>query len=83
MWWADAAFGVVAARLGGMARWGGLALAAGSVAGFLGMDRLELVAGPYRELFVPLALAGITLNGIGWILLGLDVATRRRAAPAT
>jgi hypothetical protein len=46
------------------------------------MDRLELVAGPYREIVVPLALAGITLNGAGWILLGLDVATRRRPVKA-
>lgn len=82
MWWADAAFGVVALRFRGLARWGAAALAAGSVLAFLGMDRLELVAGPYREIVVPLALAGITLNGAGWILLGLDVATRRRPATA-
>jgi hypothetical protein len=83
MWWADAAFGVAALRLSsGVAQWGAAALAAGSVLAFLGMDRLELVAGPYREIVVPLALAGITLNGAGWILLGLDVATRRRPVKA-
>lgn len=82
MWWADAAFGVVSLHFGGIARWGGLALVVGSVLAFLGMDRLEFVAGPYRDLVVPLALAGITLNGVGWILLGIDVATRRRPVPA-
>lgn len=82
MWWADAAFAVVALRFGGIARLGAAALAAGSVLAFLGMDRLELVAGPYRDLIIPLALAGITLNGVGWILLGFDVATRRRPVPA-
>jgi hypothetical protein len=80
MWWADAALGVVVLRSGGLARWGGLALAVGSVLAFLGMDRLELVSGPFQAVVVPLALAGITLNGIGWILLGLDLATRRQAA---
>jgi hypothetical protein len=77
MWWADAALGVVALRLGGLARWGGLPLAVGSLLAFLGMDRLGLVAGPYEGVVVPLALAGITLNGVGWILLGIDVVTRR------
>jgi hypothetical protein len=80
MWWADAALGIVVVRSGGLARWGGLALAVGSVLAFLGMDRLELVSGPLHAVVVPLALAGITLNGIGWILLGLDLATRRGAA---
>ncbi len=83
MWWADAAFGFVALRFGGIARLGAAALAVGSVLAFLGMDRLELVIGPYKDLIVPLALLGITLNGVGWILLGLDVATRRRPVPAS
>jgi hypothetical protein len=78
MWWADAALGVVALRFDGLARWGGMALALGSALAFVGMDRLELVSGPYRAVVVPLALAGITLNGVAWILLGLDVATIRR-----
>ncbi len=79
MWWADAAFGAVALRLGVVSRWGALALALGSVLAFLGMDRLELVRGDMAWLFTPVALFGIALNGLGWILLGIDVAFRRRA----
>lgn len=78
MWWADTAFGVVALRFGGLARLGGAAVTVGSVLAFLGMDRLELVVGPYKDVVVPLSLAGITMLGVGWILLGLDLATRRR-----
>lgn len=75
MWLSDAAFGIVTLRLGVVARWGALALAIGSLLAFTGMDRLEL----NPTIFGPIALAGLALNGIGWILLGLDVATRRRA----
>ena len=81
MWLGDAAFGMVALRLG-VARWGALALAVGSTLAVLGMSRLELVSGPYGEIIQPIALAGIALNGIGWILLGVDVAFRRRHATA-
>jgi hypothetical protein len=86
MWWADAALGGVALRVGGRARWGGVALAVGSVLAFLGMDRLELVAGAYQAIVVPLALAGITANGVGWILLGLHLligGTGKRRANAS
>lgn len=46
------------------------------------LQRLGLVSGPYGQIIQPLALIGIALNGIGWIILGLDVATRRRASNA-
>ena len=84
MWLADAWFGLVTLWLGVLWRWGALALAVGSVLALTGMDRLELVSGAYAEVFRPLALVGIALNGLGWILLGIDVATRRLtvAAPA-
>ena len=82
MWWADAAFGVVTWCLGAVTRWGALALAIGSVLAFTGMDRLELVRGDLAWLFVPAALVGVALNGIGWILLGVDLAFRRRRSPA-
>ena len=78
MWWADAAFGFVSWRLGAVTRWGALALAIGSVLAFLGMDRLELMRGDLAWLFTPVALLGVGLNGLGWILLGIDVAFRRR-----
>jgi hypothetical protein len=83
MWLADAAFGLATWRLGKATAWGAAALAVGSVLAFSGMDRLELVRGELAWLFLPFALAGIALNGAGWILLGLDVAFRRRpGAPA-
>jgi hypothetical protein len=44
------------------------------------------VAGCHRwgraSIFGPIALVGVALNGIGWILIGVDVAFRsRRARP--
>jgi len=78
MWLTDAAFGLVTLRLGVVARWAALALAIGSVLAFTGMDRLGLTSPSDPTIFGPLSLAGIALNGIGWIVLGLDVAIRRR-----
>jgi hypothetical protein len=80
MWLADAVFGVSTWRLRTATRWGAVLLAIGSVLAFAGMDRLELVNGDLAWLVQPLALLGIALNGIGWILLGFDVAFRQRAA---
>jgi hypothetical protein len=86
MWWSDAIFGFVASRLGAVTRWGALALAVGSVLAFLGMDRLELARGELAWLFSPITLFGIALHGVGWVLLGIDVAFRHRpgavAAPS-
>ncbi len=82
MWLTDAAFGLVTLRLGVVARWGALALAIGSVLAFIGMDRLELTSRDNPTIFGPLALVGIALNGIGWILLGIDVASQRRTSAA-
>ena len=42
MWLANSAFGFVALRLGGVPRWGALALAVGSLLAILGMSHLEL-----------------------------------------
>ena len=82
IWLADAAFGLVTLRLGVVTRLGALALAVGSVLAIMGMDRLGLTSADNPTIFGSLALAGIALNGIGWIVLGLDVATRRRASEA-
>ena len=77
-WWlADAVFGFVALRLGGWARLGALALGSGSILAITGMDRLELTTRDNPTLFGPLSLAGIALNGIGWIVLGLWLGSRR------
>ncbi|MEK6720258.1 MAG: hypothetical protein AABZ33_06245 [Chloroflexota bacterium] len=77
LWLTEAAFGLVTLRLAGVVRWGGLALAIGSVLAITGMDRLELTSASNPTIFGPLALAGIALNGIGWILLGFAVARWR------
>ncbi|MDQ2933707.1 MAG: hypothetical protein M3R49_01790 [Chloroflexota bacterium] len=74
----DAAFGLVTLRLGVVSRWGALALAIGSILAVTGIDRLELTS----TIFGPLSQVGIVLGGIGWILLGLDIATRRRPSEA-
>ena len=77
-WWlADALFGFVALRLGGWARLGALALAAGSLLAITGMDRLELTTRDNPTIFLPLSLTGIALNGVGWIVLGLWLVSRR------
>jgi len=82
-WWlADALFGFAALRLGGWARVGPLALGIGSLLAITGMDRLELTSAQNPTIFGPLALTGIALNGIGWIVLGLWIAICREARPA-
>ena len=82
MWTFNAAFGLVVARRGGFLRAAGLTLALGSVLTMLGIDRLGLTRGDYSWLFVPVAIAGQGIGGIAWLLLGWDVATRRRRDPA-
>jgi hypothetical protein len=80
-WWvADALFGFVALRLDGWARLGALALGMGSLLAITGMDRLELTSAQHPTIFGPIALVGIALNGIGWIVLGLWVVVGRRRA---
>lgn len=78
IWLADAWFGLATLRLGMVSRWGALALAVGSVLAFA--PAIGLTSADNRTIFEPLGLAGVALNGIGWILLGLDVATRPPSA---
>ena len=79
-WWlADALLGFVALRLGGWARLGALALGVGSLLAITGMDRLELTTRANPTIFLQLSLAGIALNGVGWLVLGLWLALGRRA----
>ena len=79
MWLSDAAFGLAIWRTAATIRWAGLALTVGSLFALSGMSRLELVSGDYAWFFVPAALAGIGVNGLSWILMGIDIATSRRA----
>ena len=78
MWLSDAAFGLVALRLGAVSRWAAAALMIGSIFALLGMDRFELVRGPFAAIFMPLSQVGIALNGFAWIGLGLSVVRRQR-----
>ena len=41
------------------------------------MDRLELTTRDNPTIFLPLSLTGIALNGVGWIVLGLWLVSRR------
>ena len=79
MWLADAWFGIVTARLAVVERWGGMALAVGSPLALLGIDRLGLVDGPAAGLVGPLALTGVFLNGLGWLLLGVALVRQAKA----
>ena len=76
MWLSDAAFGLVALRIGVVGPWGPLALAIGSALAITGMDRLELTTPDNPTIFGLLSLIGVALNGVGWILLGFEVATQ-------
>ena len=78
MWSTDALFGLVTLRLGAVPRGGALALAVGSVFAVSGIDRLGLTSMASPTLFGPLALTGVALNGVGWIVLGLDLVMRSR-----
>ena len=79
-WWlADAAFGFVALRLGAVTRWGALALGVGSLLAILGIGQLELTSPENPTFFGPIALTGVALNGVAWILLGLDLVLDGRA----
>jgi hypothetical protein len=79
LWLTDAAFGLVTLRLGVVTRWGALALAIGSILAVTGIDRLGLTSADHPTVFGSLSLTGGVLSGLGWILLGLDVVTQRRA----
>lgn len=78
MWLSDAWFGLVTMRLGVLSRWSALALVVGSIAAFAGMGNFGLA--PSGSVAETIILGGVALQGLAWILLGLDVAFRRRPA---
>jgi hypothetical protein len=84
-WLADACFGIVALRLGVRWRWAAVALVVGSLLAILGMDRLGLTSASNPTILGSIALAGVALNGIAWVLLGLQLAVPglRLARPST
>jgi hypothetical protein len=73
VWLADAWFGLVALRLGAVWRPAASILVVGSLMAITGMDRLELTSQANPTIFTPLSLTGIALNGLAWVLLGIDV----------
>jgi len=79
MWLSDAWFGLVAFRLGVLNRWSALALFIGSTAAFVGMSNFGLA--PRDSAMEKIILVGVALHGFAWVLLGLEVALRRRPAP--
>lgn len=78
MWLSDLWFGLVTLWLGVVNRIAALALVVGSLFAFIGMGILIPV--DRGTAFETLILGGIAVHGLGWILLGLDVALRRRPA---
>ena len=62
---------------GSCGAWAALVLVAGSLLAILGIDRLGLTSQANPTIFGPIALAGIALNGVAWILLGLELAMPR------
>jgi Na+-translocating ferredoxin:NAD+ oxidoreductase RnfA subunit len=76
-WLADAWFGLVALQLGAVWRGAAAILVAGSLMAIAGMDRLGLTSPADPTIFGPIALAGVALNGLAWILLGVPVAFPR------
>jgi hypothetical protein len=79
MWLSDAWFGLMTLRFGVLNRWSALALMVGSVGAFMGMSVFGLApSGTFMEKVV---LALLALPGFAWILLGVEVAFRRRPAP--
>jgi hypothetical protein len=78
LWTTDAAFGIASAWLARVTQLGALALAIGSVLAVTGMADLGLTSEADPTIFMPLSLIGIGLNGIGWILIGLDIMTGGR-----
>jgi hypothetical protein len=75
MWLANAWFAVVAVRLRVVTLIGAIALLCGSLLAWTGLDALGLTRSVFWQI-VP--QVGILLSGLGWVVLGLDVALRRR-----
>jgi hypothetical protein len=80
-WLGYAWFGAITFRLNQMTRIGSAGLAVGSLLAILGIDRLGLVSHTEVNVFGAIALTGVFLHGLALVLLGLDVAFRRRPAP--
>lgn len=83
LWLGSAAFGAVTAVIGVVSRLGAWAVTIGSLLTLTGIDRLGLVSETSPTIFNTLSQIGIVTMAIGWIMLGLDLATRRVTMPST
>ena len=81
LWLSIAAFGAVTIRIGAVSRLGATVLTLGALLTLTGIDRLGLVSESTPTIFNTLSQVGIVLLGTGWILLGIDIATRRAPQP--
>lgn len=80
LWGSTAAYGAASLVTGAFSRWGPICLVIGSVLAGLGMSRLGLAT--EDSIFVPLSQVGIVMHGVGWILLGAELALRAPALRA-
>jgi hypothetical protein len=83
LWGAAAIYGAGSLAIGAFSRWGPILLVIGSLVGMTGLDRLGLTHGQFGAFFDAAAQVGLGLVGIGWIVLGAELALRasRRGAP--
>ncbi len=79
LWVAAAAYGAASLAIGAFSRWGPILLVIGSALAVTGIDRFGLAHGDFRAIFDPLSQIGAVLHGVGWIVLGAELALR---APA-
>lgn len=73
LWLSDAAFGLVALRIGVALRWAALALLVGSLGAFSGIGGLPFMTGPFAAIVLPFSQIGIALNGLAWIAFGVSL----------
>ena len=76
MWLSNALFGVVALRLGVVSRRGPIVLTIGSLLAATGVG--GNLSHELADALTPFTVAGVVMVGVAWILLGIEVATRRR-----
>lgn len=78
MWLMGIAFGIVSLLRRVGSRPASVSLAVGSAVAFA-----MTLGVPFNETIRTIALTGVGLAGLGWVLLGIDVVTRRRPVAAT
>jgi hypothetical protein len=77
MWVSNALFGLVALRLGVISSRGTVVLTVGSLLAATGVS--GNLSHELSDALASFTVAGVVMVGVAWILLGIEVATRRRA----